>query len=178
MLTDEEKTIAEKLIALHKKHGGNIGYDTRLEFLYNIKKTYVSSDSVVNKLIAIDLMKYTLSDRTGMTSLTKKGWDFTNFANHDKQLMSQAEIDHLTIEKLRIDLKAAKRNNKMYWVFAVLTMATALSSIIRTELNINSTKKTELRVNTIDSAVHGLGDKLEQVLYDTSIHVSTIKPLH
>lgn len=172
MLTDEEKYIAEKLIALHKKHSGKIGYDTRFEFLYKLNST---SDTIINKLIALDLVKYTLSDRTGLTSLTKKGWDFVSFAEYEKQLLNQAEIDRLTIEKLRIDLKAAKRNNKMYWVFAGLTMATALSGIIRTELNIGSTKKTDLKVNTIDSVVHSLSDKLEQVLSDTSRHASKTK---
>lgn len=178
MLTDNERIISEKFIAQHKKRGGTLSHDDRYPFKQSNGMEYIDLNTIINKLIALGLIKYKFPDRTGWTDLTKNGWDFTNFANHDKQLMSQAEIDRLTIEKLRIDLKAAKRNNKMYWVFAVLTMATALSSIIRTELNINSTKKTELRVNTIDSAVHGLGDKLEQVLYDTSIHVSTTKPLH
>ena len=178
MLTDKQKKISEDFISFHKKHGGTLTPDKPYEFKESIGATHLDLKEILNKLIALDLIKYKFPDRTGWTDLTKKGWDFTNFADHDNQLMSQSEIDHLTIEKLRIDLKTAKRNARMYWILTPLTIVAGLSGIIRTEQNKDLTKRTESRVNTIDSAVHSLSDKLEQVLSDTSRHASKSKSLH
>jgi hypothetical protein len=98
MLTEHEKIIVERFIELHKKMGGTVTYDMRHPFVESLGYGFFDLNPIIDKSVALELIQYKLSDRTGITTLTKKGWDFKSFEDFDRMLLSQQEVDRLTIK--------------------------------------------------------------------------------
>jgi hypothetical protein len=176
MLSEEEKKIIEKFIEFHKKRGGEVSHDSRLDFTMSLKRaSFFDINPIISKSIALGLIKYLFSDRTGWTTLTKVGWDFKNFNEFDKLKLNQQEIDKITIDKLKTDLRNSKRQSFMFWPLTLLTIILGLTTIYYStkEQNTDLIKNLETRIDKVDSVVNDLNDKIEQVHYDISRHDST-----
>ena len=175
MLTDKEKDLIEKYIDFHKKAGGTVTPDNKPRFILSLGEGFFDINPIISKCIALDLIKYKLSDRTGWTSLTKKGWDFTTFKNFEKMVLNQQEIDKITIDKLKIDLLNAKRKGRMFWPMTILTIILGVFSLINqtnTVLRQDSLEQIRTRLNTTDSVLYRLTEKLQEFRSDTSKSVS------
>ena len=165
MLSEKEKGILEEFIAFHKLKGGTVSHESHRDFraLPNVKKKmgagFYSLRSIIDKSIAIGWMKYTLADRTGLTSLTKEGWDFTTFETHEKLEMSQKEINELTIEKLKTDLINARRQAKMFIPLTIMTIVLGLISIIT---SISSYRK-EVSLRQLEKKQNLIESKLDSI---------------
>ena len=123
----------------------------------------------------MDLIKFKFPDRTGWTTLTKKGWEFTNFKDFEKLVLNQQEIDRITIEKLKTDLINAKRKGRMFWPMTILTIILGFFSIINqtnTVLRQDSLEQIKTRLNTTDTVLYKLTEKLQEFRSDTSKSVS------
>lgn len=158
MLSDEEKYIIEKLIEFHKKKGGTMSYDQSSDFFKSIGSEFRILNVYVDKAIAIDLIKYKFSDRTGWTVLTKKGWEFTSFGDFENELKNQNEINKITIEKLQIELSNSRRQKRAYWPMTILTITVSLIAIVSFFIDKKPSEKTvhdlEKRMITLDSVVN------------------------
>jgi len=177
MLTEEEKKIIEKLIQFHKNADGTVYPDIKPSFNAFLGVGYINTHSIIDKCVTLDLIKYKFPDRTGWTTLTKKGWEFTTFEDFDNMQLSQKEIDRITIDKLKADLINSRRQAKMFWPLTILTIMIGLFSLYSSinKPSNSSLKNLELKVHTTDSVLNSLIDKMEQARIDTSKHVS--KPL-
>ena len=170
MLSTKEKAVAEKFIELHKNHGGTVSHDTKFNFAKSLSNSFYDMNPIISKLIALNLIEYTLSNMTGMTSLTKQGWDFKTFNDHERMLQSQNEIDQITIEKLKVDLRNSKRQAKMFWPLTILTILLGTISIFYSfnSSSNNSYIKLEQRIQTADSAINSLEKEMKLIRSDTS----------
>ncbi len=98
------------------------------------------------------------------------GWnEYQNKISYNQQ--RQKEIDGLTIDKLKIDLKNAKRQGKFFYpltFIAFLSAGVTIASLIINTRNNNSIKNLEIRTDTIDISVSKIKTVLELVRPDTS----------
>jgi hypothetical protein len=148
----------------------------RTTFTKSLKREgFFDMNPIVNKSIALGLIKYLFTDQTGWTELTKQGWDFSNFNEFDKSNLNQQEIDQITIKKLKVDLGNSKRQSIMFWPLTILTILLGFSTLYYStrKPNTNSIKNLETITRRLDSVVKDLNVKFEQIHADTSRLVST-----
>ena len=176
MLNATEKHIIEKVIEHHKKHGGMLTPDNRYDFRDTLNFKNFEPHIIFTKAVALGLIVYTRKNILGWTSLTEKGWNFTTFDKFEENQNQEKEIYEITIEKLRTDLKNARRQSKWFYPLTGLTVLLGIISIINFSTPTqerNSIKHLELRVDTIYHAVKDLTGKIDSVRADTSTHVSS-----
>lgn len=178
MLTQTEKYILETLIHFYKTHGGTLSHEMHdmfrqsAEFKRRIKHRFYNLNPVIEKAIALGLLKYTLPDRTGLTSLTKAGWTFTNFEEFEKLETGQREIDKLTIEKLEVDLVNSKRQAKMFIPLTILSISLGIISILTFFLSF-SKNATLNELQSKQEKLESIIDKLE--IPDKELTMDTTK---
>ena len=173
MLNATEKHIIEKVIEHHKKHGGMLTPDNRYDFRDTLNFKDFEPHIIFSKAVALGLIEYTRKNVLGWTSLTKPGWDFTTFEKLEENQNQEREIYEITIEKLRIDLRNAKRQAKYFYPLTALTIILGIISIVNFSTPTqerNSIKHLELRADTTSRAVKDLTDKIDSVRHDISTH--------
>ena len=176
MLTANEKYIIENLIEYYKKEGGTLTPDSLFKFRDTIRPVAYESHTIIDKSIAIGLIKYKFSDRTGWTVLTETGWNFTTFKEFEKNKSQGKEIYESTIEKLKVDLKNAKRQARFFYPLTALTLILGIlniSNYSKTKQTDNSIKHLELRVDTTNRVVKDLIGRIGSVRVDTSTRVGS-----
>ncbi len=171
MLNTTEKYIIENLIDYYKKQGGTLHTENLYKFKNTIRNVDYESHTIIDKTIAIGLIKYKLSDRTGITVLTEPGWNFTTFDKFEQTKNQEKEIYEITIDKLRTDLKNSKRQSISFYPLTALTIILGILSIVNFSTPTqerNSIKHLELRADTTSRAVKDLTDKIDSVRHDIS----------
>ena len=165
MLTEIEMPIAEKFIELHKQHGGTVSHDMRFNFMQSIGQGFIDMNPIIDKLIAMELIKYKLPNQTGLTTLTQKGWDFVSINDHFRTIVDQHIIDKMTIEKLRLDLIKARREAKMFWWLIGMTVVMFVFSVYSFISGIVSNQSQE----ALQEKLYRIERKLQEV--DTRIQL-------
>lgn len=108
-MNPEHKELAEKVIDFFKK-------SDKSKLIPATDIGHLLPDNTISEKVIYPLQKdFGLIERCGKYSfrLTDKGWDFTSFADFDKNLQQEKDFKQLEFDLAKSNIKANKLNEKV-----------------------------------------------------------------